>query len=180
MEKHKFVCSKCGSEYFLQAWKAVCPNCNSEYTLTRVEEKPEARRVLTARELGALAIVGYVGYSMLLPTQPSLISLVTIYAPLVPAVILYALFMLLGTFLFLGVSVGIWLSIVVGFLAAANGLWGLASGSVLSIIPITLAVVWTIGASLFRRRLRAIESRQSDEWRWGERGHLGSEARGES
>ncbi|MDJ0270924.1 MAG: hydrogenase maturation nickel metallochaperone HypA [Aigarchaeota archaeon] len=159
MERHRFVCSECGAEYYLQAWKAVCPNCQSEYTLTLVETPREGRKIFTAREYGALLIIGYTLLSFFLPSTPTLINLITSLMP-IPEVAIYFLFLLLALFLFLGTTGGVWAAMVIGVIGAAYGAASIPVNGLTATIPTALASLWFVGALLFHRHSQAIRAHQ--------------------
>ncbi len=159
MERHRFVCSECGAEYYLQAWKAVCPNCQSEYTLTLVETPREGRKIFTAREYGVLLIIGYTFFSFLTPSSPTLINLMISFT-LIPEVVAYILFLLLALFLFLGTTGGVWAAMVVGVAGTAYGVASIPIHGFAAIIPTALASLWFLGALLFHKHSQAIRAHQ--------------------
>ncbi len=98
MERHCFICSSCGAEFWLQAWKSICPSCKSEYTLVRREVKQPTKWVLNSHFIAAFTIAIYVLYSIVFPQSFSLY----LYLQPSPPIILQALTFVLAVFVFSG------------------------------------------------------------------------------
>jgi len=149
LEKKHFICSECGAEYYLQAWKAVCPSCKSEYTLTLVEEVHEARKILTAREYASLLLVIYGVYGLAFPGS----TVVSYLAGVVPQaqVIIYSIPLLVALFLYLGTDGGVAAAVVLGVASLIHGLATLPSSGLSSAVSSTIAAIWIVGAVHFYR-----------------------------
>ncbi len=147
MEKKHFICSECGAEYYLQAWKAVCPSCKSEYTLTLVEEVQETRRILTAREYAALLLAVYTFYGLAVPN----VTLVSYLANIIPQaqILIYSTPLLVALFLYLGTDGGVIAAVVLGVTSFIFDMISLPSSGVFSAISSVMALAWIVGTVIF-------------------------------
>ena len=159
LEKKRFICSECGAEYYLQAWKAVCPKCKSEYTLTFVEEREERRKILTAREWASILIIAYMVYSFLTPSGVTLFSYLSNLFPQL-SLLIYLIPLLAALFLYLGTDGGIILSITLGALSIVYGIFSLPTYGILSLVTIIPPILWIIGSLLFYSYMRSIREHQ--------------------
>ena len=159
MEKKRFVCSECGAEYYLQAWKAVCPSCKSEYTLTLVEEREEGRRVFTAREWASILMAGYVLYSFATPPGATLVSYLADTLQQI-SFLIYLAPLLVALFLYLGTDGGVILSIILGVSAVAYGVLAVMTYGAFAIVSIILAILWIVGALLFHSYMKGVRKHQ--------------------
>jgi len=159
LEKKRFVCSSCGAEFYLQAWKAVCPSCKSAYTLEHVEEPREARRILTAREYASLLLLVYAAYSYFAPREATLL---TYLADVVPVYLAYMLPLLVSLFLFLGTDGGVFASIALGAAEILYGLLNLSRLGLFAVPSISLSALWIVGAILFYQHVRGVRRHQEE------------------
>ncbi|MEM4302605.1 MAG: hypothetical protein QXQ70_01770 [Candidatus Caldarchaeum sp.] len=155
MKRHRFVCSECGAEYWLQAWKAVCPSCQAEFTL---EQRPEERSKQHARGnmFTLLAMSGYVLFSLLAPGGISVYSIV----PWAPIPVLQALTLVLALLSYAGSEPALWLSAVFG---ASAVLFHVFNPSAFSIIGIAVGATVVIASVSFIQNVRRLRRHDSTE-----------------
>lgn len=113
MEKHRFVCSNCGAEYWLQAWKAVCPKCMQEFTL-ELRELKYSSGVVKSNKISAAFMAGYAVYGLLTPGQGTLFD----HLGFVPSPLLAGLILLAALLVYSGSEPITYAAAVVGFSAA--------------------------------------------------------------
>jgi|LJSS01.1.fsa_nt_gb DNA-directed RNA polymerase subunit RPC12/RpoP len=165
MKRYPFVCTNCGAEYMLQAWKAVCPNCGAEFTLEAKPEKP-LKSSAAPQIIGAAALFGYVVSSFFFPSVFSVFG--QGLAPVaMGGMALLALLMLTGSYIFIGAALLLSLAtLVYHFLwLSAEGLPGLflaaatAAGSGIALSRIRLHG---------RRKAKEMDARAMPEYSgWG-------------
>jgi hypothetical protein len=146
MERHKFVCSKCGAEYMLQAWKAVCPSCKSEFTLEKVvEEGGKAGR--RPADITAILLLAYTLYGILLPSHPTIFQAISYHTPF-PATLAYALMIILALLVYVAAEPALWVSPAVGVAALIIGLLGIPVNGPLALIPAAMGGAWAVSSTM--------------------------------
>ncbi|MEM4495042.1 MAG: hypothetical protein QXE96_04505 [Candidatus Caldarchaeum sp.] len=152
MKRYPFVCTNCGAEYMLQAWKAVCPNCGAEYTLEAKPEKP-LKSSAAPQIIGAAALFGYVVSSFFLPDVFSVLG--PGLAPFaMGAAVLLALLMLTGSYIFIGAALT---------LSLATMAYHFLGSSVDALPGLVLAAVTAAGSGIALSRIRLHGRRKAKE-----------------
>ncbi|MEM1987038.1 MAG: hypothetical protein QW362_01430 [Candidatus Caldarchaeum sp.] len=157
MEKHRFVCSSCRAEYWLQAWKAVCPNCMQEFTL-ELKDIKHSRGVVGSNKVSALALAAYVVYGLALPAHQSLLN----YVQYLPVSLTAFLMLLLALFVYSGSEPAVWAGVLTGFAAS---LVHAQTFSPLGIFGVVMAFAWSSSALIYinhMRKLRKHTDREPD------------------
>ncbi|MEM4352955.1 MAG: hypothetical protein QXV68_04990, partial [Candidatus Caldarchaeum sp.] len=148
MEKHRFVCSNCGAEYWLQAWKAVCPNCMQEFTL-ELREVKQYKGVVKSNKVSALALAAYAVYALALPATKSLLN----YFDIVPTSLTAFLMLLMALLAYLGSEPAAWAGVLTGL---AAGLIHIQTFSPPGLVGAVLAFVWTSTALIYLNHMRRL------------------------
>ncbi len=152
MERHRFVCTKCGAEYVLQAWKAVCPSCKSEFTLEKVAEK-EGKVGRRTADYTAFLLLAYLLYGILLSDHPTIFQAIAHHTP-IPTPIAYALFVILALLVYVAAEPALMISSAVGVAALIIGLLGITAIGPLALIPAALGGAWAVSSTVSWMRLR--------------------------
>ncbi|MEM2095998.1 MAG: hypothetical protein QXX19_07765 [Candidatus Caldarchaeum sp.] len=148
MEKHRFVCSSCGAEYWLQAWKAVCPSCMQEFTL-ELKEVKYYKGVVKSNKVSALALAAYAVYGLALPATKSLLN----YVDSVPASLTAFLMLLLALLVFSGSEPAVWAGVLTGFAAC---LVHAQTFDPLGFFGVVMAFAWTSTALIYVNHMRKL------------------------